>query len=194
MDAALKPLLSKVPAPTTDSRSTASYLDTMLTYAGCSSIPVSQCNTGPGGSLDREAFAATSHIVTAAHVDTSTLLDHVNAAQQTGLKEAGISIDALGGAVDDIGPTATAFGHRGALATVQYTATYDSGPATAATSYVRGFRSAMTPSWGSGAYVNYADASITDYQQAYFGQNADRLATVRSTYDPHGFFTQPQDF
>jgi hypothetical protein len=194
MDAALKPLLSTVPTPTTDSRSTATYLDTMLTYAGCSSIPVSRCTTGPGGSLDREAFAATSHIVTAAHVDMSPLLEHVNTAQETGLKEAGISIDALGGAVNDISPAGTAFGHRGALATVQYTATYGTGPATAASSYVRGFRSAMTPSWGSGAYVNYADASITDYQQAYFGANAANLARIRSTYDTHGFFTQPQDF
>jgi hypothetical protein len=166
----------------------------MLTYAGCSSIPVSACHTGPGGSLDREAFAATSHIVTAPHVDTDALLEKVNAAQGSGLKEAGISVDALGGAVNDIGPSDTAFGHRGALATVQYTATYDSGPATAATTYVRGFRDAMTPSWGTGAYVNYADASITDYQQAYFGANAGRLATARSTYDPGHFFTQPQDF
>jgi FAD/FMN-containing dehydrogenase len=194
MDAALKPLLSQVPTPTTDSRSSARYLDTMLTYAGCSSIPVSACHTGPGGSLDREAFAATSHIVTGAQVDMAALLDHVQAAQDSGLKEAGISIDALGGAVNDIAPAATAFGHRGALATVQYTATYDSGPATAATTYVRGFRSAMTQSWGSGAYVNYADASITDYQQAYFGANAATLARIRSIYDPHGFFTQPQDF
>jgi FAD/FMN-containing dehydrogenase len=194
MDAALKPLLSQVPTPTTDSRSTASYLDTMLTYAGCSSIPVSACHTGPGGQLPRQAFAATSHIVTAPHVEMGALLDHVNAAQGSGLSEAGISIDALGGAVDDVGPTATAFGHRGALATVQYTATYDAGPATAATSYVRGFRSAMTPSWGTGAYVNYADASLSDYEQAYFGANAGRLAGARSTYDPHGFFTQPQDF
>jgi hypothetical protein len=166
----------------------------MLTYAGCSSIPVDQCHTGPGGSLDREAFAATSHIVGAAEVDMSALLDHVEDAQSSGLKEAGISIDALGGKVDDVGDSETAFGHRGALATVQYTATYDSGPATPATSYVRGFRSAMTSSWGTGAYVNYADSSITDYQQAYFGSNADRLADVRSTYDPDGFFTQPQDF
>ncbi|HEX4471685.1 MAG TPA: FAD-binding protein, partial [Nocardioides sp.] len=194
MDAALKPLLSQVPTPTTDSRSSASYLDTMLTYAGCSSIPVSACHTGPGGSLDREAFAATSHIVTGTHVDMGALLDQVQAAQNSGLKEAGISIDALGGAVNDVGATDTAFGHRGALATVQYTATYDSGPATAATAYVRGFRSAMTPGWGTGAYVNYSDASISDYQEAYFGANAGNLAQARSTYDPHGFFTQPQDF
>ena len=59
---------------------------------------------------------------------------------------------------------------------MQYTATYDSGPTTAATSYVRGFRTAMTPTWGDGAYVNYADASLQDYQRAYFGANAARLA------------------
>jgi hypothetical protein len=186
--------LSNVPAPSTDSRSTAGYLDTMLTYAGCASIPVDECHTGPGGSLEREAFAATSHIIDSADVDMSALLDHVEAAQSSGLKEAGISIDALGGKVDDVGASATAFGHRGALTTVQYTATYESGPATPATSYVRGFRSAMVPSWGTGAYVNYADSSISDYQQAYFGANAARLARARSTYDPDGFFTQPQDF
>jgi FAD/FMN-containing dehydrogenase len=194
MDAALKPLLSQVPAPTTDSRSTASYLDTMLTYAGCSSIPVDRCHTGSGGSLEREAFAATSHIITVPHVDMDALLGRVHAAQDGGLKEAGISIDALGGAVNDVEPAATAFGHRGALATVQYTATYVSGPATAATSYVRGFRSSMTPSWGTGAYVNYADASLTDYQEAYFGENAANLARIRASYDPAHFFTQPQDF
>jgi FAD/FMN-containing dehydrogenase len=133
-------------------------------------------------------------VLTTAHVDTTTLHQHVEAAQGSGLKEAGISIDALGGAVDDVGPTATAFGHRGALATVQYTATYDSGPATPAVSYVRGFRSAMAPTWGNGAYVNYADSSLRHYRRAYFGQNADRLAQVRAAYDPHGFFTQPQDY
>jgi len=194
MDAALKPLLSKVPTPTTDSRSTASYLDTMLIYAGCSSIPVEQCHTGPDGSLNREAFAATSHIINEAEVDMGALLDRVEAAQSSGLKEAGISIDALGGRVADVGASDTAFGHRGALATVQYTATYTSGPATAATSYVRGFRSAMTSSWGTGAYVNYADSTLSDYRQAYFGSNAGRLARARAAYDPDGFFTQPQDY
>jgi FAD/FMN-containing dehydrogenase len=193
MSAALRPLLSQVPAPTTDSRSTASYLDTMLTYAGCASIPVSRCHTGPGGSLQRELFAATSHIVTAPHVDTDVLVQQVRAAQAGGLTEAGMSIDTLGGAVDDVGPTDTAFGHRGALATVQYTATYSSGPATRATSYVRGFRSAMVPSWGNGAYVNYADASLPHYRSAYFGANVSRLTQVRQRYDPDRFFTQPQE-
>jgi FAD/FMN-containing dehydrogenase len=194
LDGALRPFLSQVPTPTTDSRHTDGYLTTMLSYAGCSTIPVSQCHTGAGGTLDRELLAATSHIISSPHVSMSTLLDQVEAAQGSGLKEAGISIDALGGAVDDVGGSATAFGHRGALTTVQYTATYDSGPATAATAYVRGFRNAMVPSWGTGAYVNYADASLSGYRSAYFGANAARLGHVRAAYDPQGFFTQPQNF
>lgn len=194
MDTALRPFLSTVQPPSTDSRHTDSYLDTMLTYGGCGAIPVDRCHTGPGGSLDRGRFAATSHIIVSPHVDTHTLVGHVEAAQGSGLTEAGISLDALGGAVDRVGGADTAFGHRGALATVQYTATYSSGPATRATSYVRGFRAAMTPTWGSGAYVNYADSSLTDYRTDYFGGNAARLARVRASYDPHHFFTQPQDY
>lgn len=191
---AIQPLLKVVPTPTSDVSHVRSYLDTMLSYAGCSTIPVTRCNTGPGGSLQREAFAATSHIVSSTRVDLATMLGQVDRAQGSGLLEAGISIDALGGAVRDVGAGDTAFGHRSALATVQYTATYTGGSAARATSYVRGFRKAMTPSWGTGAYVNYADASIKSYRTAYFGANAPRLAQVRASYDPDGLFSQPQDF
>jgi hypothetical protein len=168
----------------------------MLSYAGCASIPVDQCNTGPGGSLTRQSFGATSHVayqpLTSAGVDD--LLTQVHAAQSSGLLEAGISIDALGGKVRDVDPGDTAFVHRAALATVQYTATFPPGTPSGGDAFVRGFRAAMVPHWGNHAYVNYADPSITDYQAAYFGDNASRLAKARSTYDPDGFFTQPQDY
>jgi hypothetical protein len=77
---------------------------------------------------------------------------------------------------------------------VQYTATLPPGTGADADAYVHDFRRAMTPHWGDHAYVNYADASIEDPAAAYFGDNADRLAQVRTAYDPDGFFTQPQDF
>ena len=32
------------------------------------------------------------------------------------------------------------------------------------------------------------------YNELYFGPNAGRLAQTRATYDPDGFFTQPQDY
>ncbi|MCB0896619.1 MAG: FAD-binding oxidoreductase [Nocardioidaceae bacterium] len=195
-DAQLAGLLDHVPAPSTRSTHVLGYRDAMMSYAGCATIPADRCTTGPGGDLQREAFAATSHVaydpLDAGGI--TDLVDQVQDAQSSGLKEAGISIDALGGRVRDVAPDATAFVHRQALATVQYTATFPPGDAQAADAYVRGFRAAMTPHWGDHAYVNYADATISDYRAAYFGANADRLAQARTAYDPDGFFTQPQDY
>ena len=104
-------------------------------------------------------------------------------------------MDALGGVVRDVAPGATAFPHRAALASIQYTATFPEGTDPAPLdAYVRGFRNAMIPYWGDGAYVNYADASLTDPAKSYFAGNAERLEAVRAKYDPDGVFTQPQDY
>jgi FAD/FMN-containing dehydrogenase len=181
LDGQLAGLLDHVPAPSTRVDHVRGYLEAMQAYAG---------------SGERESFAATSHVMydplDAGGI--SDLLGRVRGAQDSGLKEAGISVDALGGRVRDLAAADTAFVHRAALATVQYTATFPPGDAGAADDYVHGFREAMLPHWGNHAYVNYADATIDDFRSAYFGANADRLAQVRAQYDPDGFFTQPQDF
>lgn len=180
-DAMLKPILATKPTGRYDH--TRGYLAAMQAYAGSGA---------------REAFAATSHVAYAPPGDAaSTIVAHASDVSSS-LTEAGISIDALGGHVGDLQPSATAFVHRKALATVQYTATWDSSaPRTTARakdaqSYVESFRSAMTPTWGNHAYVNYADPTLTDAGTAYFGANWKRLQQARSTYDPHGLFTQPQ--
>ncbi|MFL6174981.1 MAG: FAD-binding oxidoreductase [Marmoricola sp.] len=192
----LSGLLTHCPRPSAHTTTPRSYAAAMNAYAGCLSIPVSRCHTGPGGDLQREAFGATSHVayrpLTAPGI--STLLDRVSDADSTGLKEAGLSMDLLGGRVRELSPGATAFVHRDALMTVQYTATFTGTRASVADGFVRGFRSAMTPYWDDHAYVNYADASLKDPAQAYFGANARRLAGVRRTYDPDRFFTQPQGY
>lgn len=180
-DGQLAGLLDHVPAPTTRVPHTRGYLDAMQAYAGSGA---------------REAFAATSHVMydELDGAGIGDLIELVQSAQDSGLKEAGISIDALGGKVGDLAPDATAFVHRKALATVQYTATFPPGSAGDADGYVHGFREAMLPHWGNHAYVNYADATIEEYRSAYFGVNADRLTQVRATYDADGFFTQFQDW
>jgi FAD/FMN-containing dehydrogenase len=187
-------LLAHVPPPSVNSRATRSYREAMFSYAGCSNVPARQCTTGPGGALKRESFAATSHVAYDPLDGTGidTLVGQVHEA--SGLLEAGISIDALGGKVRDRAADATAFVHRTALATVQYTATFPPGTPRQADRYVRGFRAAMVPHWGNHAYVNYADPTLEGYRKAYFGANAARLAQVRATYDPDGFFSQPQDY
>ena len=52
----------------------------------------------------------------------------------------------------------------------------------------------MTPHWGDHAYVNYADPTLRHPGTAYFGANLARLRSVARTYDPDGFFTQPQGY
>lgn len=111
-----------------------------------------------------------------------------------GLHEGGVSFDVLGGAVAQLAPDATAFAHRTALATVQYTATWQDptkAPAPFDT-YVRGFRAAMRPWLGDAAYVNYADPSIEAYGAAYWATNYKRLQQINHTVDPHGLFALPQ--
>jgi hypothetical protein len=44
----------------------------------------------------------------------------------------------------------------------------------------------------SAAYVNFPDPDLRHWQTAYYGDNHDRLATVKEHYDPHRVFDYPQ--
>lgn len=195
----LAPLIQAVgSAPTRNGAARHDYLDAMMRYAGCAGIPLARCTTAAGGALTRESSAATSHVPTEKldGAGIAILLAKVEAARAVpGIREGGVSMDALGGAVGDLGPDDTAFPHRGAIMTVQYTATFPDGTDPAPLdAYVRAFRDAMVPSWANTAYVDYADAGIGDPATAYFGGNAVRLARVKRAYDPGDLFAQPQGY
>ena len=40
--------------------------------------------------------------------------------------------------------------------------------------------------------MNYADASIERYGEAYWGDNLQRLRQINRAVDPHGLFTSAQ--
>ncbi|MEO6944098.1 MAG: FAD-binding protein [Lacisediminihabitans sp.] len=199
LGAQLAPFLATVGVePSHNGSSTSSYLDAMMGYAGCADIPLPQCQTGADGKLTRESSAATSHVprIPLNSAGIATLIAQVAAASTVpDLKEGGVSMDALGGAVRTLAPSATAFPHRTSIMTVQYTATFPNGADPAPfDDYVRGFRAALVPEWGDSAYVNYADASLADPATSYFGSNVARLSMVRGEYDPNGLFSQPQGY
>ncbi len=199
LSAQLAPLLRGVPAaPVASTSGTVSYLDAMMAYAGCSGVPVERCTTAPGGALTRESSSGTSNIgYTALDADgVADVVAQVESAQSVAtLIEGGISMDALGGVVASVAPDATAFPHRKALMTVQYTGTFpDGADPSPVDAYVRGFRAAMTQHWGDHAYVNYADGSLQNADAAYFGDNLARLRQVKRRYDPDGLFRQPQTY
>jgi FAD/FMN-containing dehydrogenase len=170
-----------------------SYADAMLFYAGCTTAE--ECVPAPDGVLRRESQSATSSIGTRALPadEAARLVAAVTAAAGTqGLVEGGVSLDALGGAVGRVPADATPVPFRAALYTVQYTAVFADGADPAPfDGLVRGLRSTMTPAWGSGAYVNYADAEVEDPARDYFGGNAERLQAIKKAEDPDRVFAQP---
>lgn len=165
--------------PVTHVATESSYADAMRSEAG-SGARVSESATSSIGSRQ----------LTAPEIET--LVGEVDRASSVdGMVEGGVSLDALGGVVGKVGATDTAFPWRSALWTVQYTATFRNGADPAPfDAYVRGFRSTMEPVWGTSAYANYCDASITDVSE-YFGTNTDRLRSIAQSADPDGLLSQP---
>ena len=198
LDAELSPLLRAVgPAPRSRSASTLGYAAAMQLEAGCPGRDPVSCLQHAHAPASRRPFAGSSVILRnplpPAGVEAA-VAGARRALEVAGIVEGGLSFDALGGAVDDLRPTDTAFVHRGAIAIVQSTATWaragdDPFPYD---TYVRGLRAVLVRWTGPAAYVNYADPSIRDYGRAYWGANLERLSAVKRHYDPAALFTFPQ--
>lgn len=192
----LAPFLAAVgTAPLSNVATSHTYLDAMLRYAGCAGEPAAKCTTGSGGALKRVSESGSSSLPTVelTPAGVTTLLAQVEKAQDlVGLTEGGVSLDALGGAVATVAAGDTAFVHRDALLSVQYTATFaDGADPSAYDGYVQGFRRAMTEEWGDAAYVNYVDPSLESPAESYFGDNLGRLRSIKKKVDPGSLFDQP---
>lgn len=119
----------------------------------------------------------------------ATLVDHLRAAP---FDSDLVGFFPLGGAIAAIDPAATAFPHRHAHFDVQYQAYWwDDSAAEASLAWVRDLRAAMDP-YTTGAYVNYIDADLSDWESAYYGTNLPRLKQVKTDYDPDDVFNGPQ--
>ncbi|MEU1270799.1 FAD-dependent oxidoreductase [Streptomyces sp. NPDC005799] len=198
---ALDRLASKVGAP---ARSVTlkkhTYEGAMEAYAGCSSFPTAaQCHLpgstpgrSPQGALGRETYAARSDFFdrSISTAGIQTMLAHVKSVQGGA---GSIALTALGGAVNRVSPTATAFVHRRSRMLAQYIASWRAGTTgTAAQSWLTKTHDAMKPYASGAAYQNYTDPTLTNWRKAYYGDAAARLATVKWQYDPNRFFTYPQ--
>ncbi len=75
--------------------------------------------------------------------------------------------------------------HRNELASIQY---FAAGNGASARAWVNSSRAALKPAVSGAAYVNYIDAALANWQQAYYGSNLPRLRTVKKKYDPHNLF------
>jgi len=163
------------------------YLDAMRYFAGCSDKSAAECHDQASGrQWTREAFVASSRIVTAPVADPAQIVSVFDG------RRVFVMIDGLHGAVGRVRSADTAFPHRGALATMQiYLGTSFAERAAAASSMAQ-MRDQLTGIVGSGAYVNYLDAGMPNWAQAYYADNLTRLRQVAQRYDPDRLFTFPQ--
>ena len=181
-----------------------SYLDAMLIEAGCGSIGAQACHLpwyAPGGQLSRQPQFAKSDYFTRelSSAGIATLLHGVESLQKVaGAKGGvgGVAFDALGGAVNRVKPTATAFVHRNALFGAQYTTDWTNGAGPGGIdrqhAWLRSFWTSMRPYASGQAYQNYIDPDLTNWRTAYYGQNLPRLEAIKKRYDPTRLFTFPQ--
>ncbi|MEU4652338.1 FAD-binding oxidoreductase [Streptomyces sp. NPDC023723] len=176
------------------------YQETMDAYAGCAAfsqgtrcrLPGTVPGRSPDGALERETYAARSDFfdrsLSAAGIQT--LLARLRSVRGgTG----SVALTALGGAVNRVAPTATAFVHRRSRLLAQYLVAWPAGESGATgRSWLRAAHRAMRPHASGAAYQNYTDPELTDWRTAYYGAAAPRLAKVKQRYDPDRLFTFPQ--
>lgn len=98
----------------------------------------------------------------------------------------------LGNAARRVHANDTAFGHRGALCEWATNAVFlDPGESEIHIRWVREFASALSP-FSSGPYINQVGAEADEGAaeiQAAFGDNFERLATLKQRYDPRNMFS-----
>jgi FAD/FMN-containing dehydrogenase len=181
-----------------------SWLHAMLVEAGCASLSVGECHLptqNPAGQLSRASEYAKSDFFTRPlnSRGIGTLLSGVASLQRVSGASGGaggIAFDALGGAVNRVAPGATAFVHRDALFQAQYTTTWTPGAASDGVArqhaWQQSFWQSMRPYASGQAYQNYIDPALTNWRQAYYGANYNRLVQVKGSYDPDRVFTFPQ--
>ena len=94
----------------------------------------------------------------------------------------------MGGAVADVPPGATAFGHRGVEAETWLIGCDAEGPVDRVAAWVRESHNALAPHATGGTYVNALEPA-QPIAAAYERPILDRLVSVKRRYDPDGVFS-----
>ncbi|MEU4742965.1 FAD-binding protein, partial [Actinosynnema sp. NPDC023658] len=140
-----------------------------------------------GGQPARNAFRASSRISDGLWDDPAAVAGTVR-----GKGSALLIIGALGGAIDRLSPTDTAYPHRGAPTSVEVFGTVGDLPPDQVTREVDEAQSALADLIGTGTYVNYLDPEQEEWATTSYRHNLRRLRAVARRYDPDRVLAFPQ--
>jgi hypothetical protein len=100
----------------------------------------------------------------------------------------------INGAVHDVAPDATAFGHRDAKYAMVIAGMWpDPTQNEANTRWVKDYYKGLAPHAQEGGYINFAAGDDMNRVRANFGQNYDRLCEVKAKYDSENVFCHNQN-
>ncbi len=100
----------------------------------------------------------------------------------------------INGAVHDVAPDATAFGHRDAKYAAVIAGMWpDPAQNEANIRWVRDYYKALAPHSEEGGYINFAAGDDMDRVRANFGMNYKRLGEIKTKYDPDNVFRSNQN-
>ena len=105
-----------------------------------------------------------------------------------------VGFEPMGGAINRVGATDTAFPHRGAEFTLGiWSGWADPADDEAAIAWTRQLHEAMAPFSTGGVYSNYMDGDDDGRAVAAFADNLERLKVIKAKYDPENFFNANQN-
>jgi hypothetical protein len=108
-------------------------------------------------------------------------------------KSTSLQLDTLGGKINEIGPTDTAFPHRNQTSTYQFIVFFDQGcDKPRMELWLKNIHEALSPFMSGGKYRNYANSQSSDYNQQYFLDNYKRLVEIKKQHDPRNIFSYSQ--
>ncbi|HKV58851.1 MAG TPA: FAD-binding oxidoreductase, partial [Ktedonobacteraceae bacterium] len=182
LNSLLQQLIQRVGSVPTDNYVfTDSLLETMMVEAGCYGKSVAACHLpsqNPQGQLQRDTSGAKSDYFTSPlpRQGIDVMINAISQRQSSStLGAGGIGLDAYGGTINRVASNATAFVHRNALFSAQYTANWNAdapdSTVTANYSWLNGMWQALRPYASGAAYQNYIDPHLDNWQQAYYGAN-----------------------
>ncbi len=124
----------------------------------------------------------------------AAIAEHVRFGSQLPTPLSTMHLYPIDGAVQRVKPSATAFGYRDVTYSMVI-AGIDPDPAKAAaiTKWAKDYWAALHPYSAGGAYVNFMMEEGGDRVQATYRGNYDRLAAIKTKYDPTNFFRVNQN-
>ncbi|PPQ96356.1 hypothetical protein CVT26_005043 [Gymnopilus dilepis] len=193
----IAPLLAKLPKPSSSTITPGSYINSVQVLGGLGRLNT----TGVPDSTDT-FYAKSLMTPESAPMSNKSMTAFMNYLANEGFGTNTnwfVEVELYGGTtVADNQISATAFGRRSSMFTIQF---YTSAPGgtppfpNAGFSLLDGMVNSIVnnnPSgWDYGAYTNYIDNRLANWQTLYYSTNYPKLRSLKDQYDPHDTFSFP---